>query len=171
MKEVILYIPNDMDYWYEAKLLSDQNTMFYNKGYESTYIGYDFSSGCIDFPKEKWKEKYRQRQNKKHFFAYIQDKNTQQFVGYVGYVQEDGKYMCDVVVEYGYRHQGYGKKALQQLCKQAKKNGINVLYDIFEVDREDAVSLFIHAGFQIIEYQKWMKDGALVEGVLIEKRL
>lgn len=171
MRNVILYQPQLKDYWYEAKILNDAHTMSYNKGYLSTNSRYNSKTGCIAFPKEKWEATYNNRQNNQTFFSYILDAHIQQFVGYVGYVLEEEKHMCDVVIEHTYRHQGYGKKALQLLCKQAKHNGIVELYDTFEIEREDALSLFMHEGFQIVEYQKWMKENSLIKGVVIRKKL
>lgn len=56
-----LYIPTLEDYWYEEKLESDPETMNYNKGYDVSYYGYHYDTGCIDFPKEKWEETYNKR--------------------------------------------------------------------------------------------------------------
>ena len=56
-----LYIPTLEDYWYEEKLESDPETMSYNKGYDVSYYGYHYDTGCIDFPKEKWEETYNKR--------------------------------------------------------------------------------------------------------------
>ena len=66
-----LYIPKLEDYWYEEKLQSDSKTMSYNAGYDVSYYGYHYDTGCIDFPKEKWKETFDKRINENKFFAYI----------------------------------------------------------------------------------------------------
>ena len=47
-----LYVPKLEDYWYEQKLQSDPKTMKYNAGYDVSYYGYHYDTGCIDFPKE-----------------------------------------------------------------------------------------------------------------------
>jgi len=44
-----LYIPKLEDYYYEQKLLSDKDTMNYNAGYNVSYKGYHYDTGCIDF--------------------------------------------------------------------------------------------------------------------------
>lgn len=71
-------MPNIGDYWYEAKLQSDPLIMSYNKGY-------DYDTGCIDFPEERWKEVYERRINEKRYFAYIKDNDINEFVGYIDY--------------------------------------------------------------------------------------
>ena len=53
MTNIELYIPKLEDYWYEAKLQSDPDTMNYNAGYDVSYYGYHYDTGCIDFPK-RW---------------------------------------------------------------------------------------------------------------------
>ena len=68
-----LYIPKLEDYWYEEKLQSDSKTMSYNAGYDVSYYGYHYDTGCIDFPKQKWKETFDKRINENKFFAYIKD--------------------------------------------------------------------------------------------------
>ena len=50
MKNIELYIPKLEDYWYEEKLESDPLTMSYNAGYDVSYYGYHYDTGCIDFP-------------------------------------------------------------------------------------------------------------------------
>ena len=54
MNNIKLYVPKLEDYWYEQKLLSDPDTMSYNSGYDVSYDGYNYKTGCIDFPESKW---------------------------------------------------------------------------------------------------------------------
>lgn len=49
-----LYKPELKDYWYEQRVLSDSKTMKYNAGWEVTYEGYGYNTGCIDFKEDKW---------------------------------------------------------------------------------------------------------------------
>ena len=69
-----LYIPKVDDYWYEEHIQSDPNSMSYNAGYNVSYYGYHYDTGCIDFPKEKWQETYNRRINENKYFAYIKNK-------------------------------------------------------------------------------------------------
>ena len=61
MNNVSLYVPKLQDYWYEQKLLSDSKTMSYNAGYDVSYDGYNYETGCIDFPESKWKLSFDSR--------------------------------------------------------------------------------------------------------------
>lgn len=65
MKNIILVIPKLKDYYYEEKIQSDPSSMSYNAGYDVSYFGYHYDTGCIDFPKSKWKDTYNKRINEK----------------------------------------------------------------------------------------------------------
>ena len=58
MKNIELVVPKLEEYYYEQKLEEDPNTMSYNNGYNVSYEGYHYDTGCIDFPKDKWKSSY-----------------------------------------------------------------------------------------------------------------
>ena len=151
---ISLYIPALDDYYYEAKVNSDPKTMSYNAGYNLKDEHYHYLTGCIDFPKKCWEEKYRLRINEKRYFAYVYDDELKDYVGYVYYQYDKEKkaYYCGVVIEDKYRHQGYGKKALKELIKVAKENHVLELYDDFEIGREDALRLFKSCGFKVVGY-------------------
>ena len=130
MKNIELIKPKLNQYYYEQKLEEDPNTMSYNKGYDVSYFGYHYDTGCIDFPKGKWKETYKKRQEENKFFAYIKDCNINRYIGYVNYQynKKDNIYECGVLIEYKYRNHGYSKDALRLLIKEAYNNGIEYLY-------------------------------------------
>ena len=159
LNRLSLYIPKLEDYWYEEKLQSDSNTMSYNAGYDVSYYGYHYDTGCIDFPKERWKETYDKRINENRFFAYIKDNELNQFIGYCNYHynENDDKYECGIVIDSNYRGKGYSKEALSLLCSQAKKNEIKTLYDSFEIDRDNTV--FESVGFKKAQETNWIKFG------------
>ncbi len=167
-----LYIPKLEDYWYEQKIQSDKDTMSYNAGYDVSYLGYHYDTGCIDFPKEKWLEIYNKRINENRFFAYLKDTNTNEFVGYVNYQynKDDNRYECGIVIEANKRGKGYAKEGLKLLCEYAKKNGIKSLYDNFEKDRP-GIEIFEQLGFKIYEETTWNKFGNIVNGIVVKKDL
>lgn len=169
--KVSLYEPELEDYWYEAKLLSDSVTMNYNAGYNVSFEGYHYDTGCIDFPKEKWKNDYERRKSKNVYFAYI--KNNNQFVGYVNYHfnLNEKRYDCGIVIEANKRGHGFSKVGLALLCEKAKENGITELYDEFELDRKDTLKLFESLGFEVIEYTTIVKFNTEVTCVLVKKVL
>ncbi len=173
MHDLSLYIPQLEDYWYEEKIQSDPNTMSYNAGYDVSYFGYHYDTGCIDFPKEKWEEVYNKRISEKRFFAYIKDNNLDEFVGYCNYHynKNDNRYECGILIDSNYRCKGYSKEALRLLCQQAKENGIESLYDNFELDRENTLKVFESVGFKIVKKTSWNKFGKKVLGVEVKVEL
>lgn len=58
MRMLELYIQNPKDLWFQEKLLSDSDTMFYNRDWDVIYEGYHGDTGCVDFPKSQWAEWY-----------------------------------------------------------------------------------------------------------------
>ena len=157
--DLVLVKPELKDYWYEEKLLSDRKTMSYNAGYNVSYSGYHYDSGCIDFNESNYKEKYLKRKNKDIFFAYILDKDINKYIGTVDYSKK------------GNRSKGYSKPALKLLIEEAKKNNIEKLYDSFEVDRENTLKLFKSLGFEVVNKTTWTKFNKVVEGVEVCKKL
>ena len=121
MKNIELVIPKLNQYSYEQKLESDSKTMSYNAGYDVSYFGYHYNTGCIDFPKEKWRDTYNKRINENKYFAYIKDCTINRYVGYVNYQynKNDNIYECGVLIESKYRGKGYSKDALRLLVKEA----------------------------------------------------
>lgn len=170
MKNISLYVPNIEDYWYEEKLESDPLTMSYNAGYDVSYYGYHYDTGCIDFPKEKWEETYNKRKDKNKYFAYIKDNDINEFVGYVNYQYNKTKerFECGIVIESLYRGKGYSKDALKLLCDIARNNGIDELYDTFEVDRGNTLEIFQSVGFEVVKEETWNKFGKDVKGTLVK---
>lgn len=173
MKNIVLYIPAIEDYWYEEKIQADPLTMEYNAGYDVSYYGYHYDTGCIDFPKDRWEDMYNKRKNENRYFTYIKDLDINEFVGYVNYqyIKDEDRYECGILIESKYRSKGYAKETLKLLCEEAKKNGIKELYDNFEIDRGSTLNLFESIGFKIVEEQKWKKFGKEVKGVLVKIEL
>ena len=173
MKNICLYVPKLEDYFYEAKLQSDPETMSYNAGYDVSYYGYHYDIGCIDFPKEKWEETYNKRIEENKYFAYIKDNDINEYVGYVNYHynKNEDRYYCGILVEYKYRGKGYSKEGLRLLIEEARKNNIKELYDNFEYDRHNALKIFESVGFKVEEYQTWKKFDKEVKGVLVKIKL
>ena len=173
MKNLELYVPKIEDYWYEAKLQSDADTMSYNAGYDVSYYGYHYDTGCIDFPRERWELSYQRRIDENRYFAYIKDNDINEFVGYVNYhyVKSEERYECGIVIESKFRGKGYSKAGLRLLCEEAKKNNVKEMYDNFEIDRGNTLKIFEAVGFKVVEEQTWKKFGKDVKGVLVKIEL
>ena len=169
MKDIVLVIPKLSDYSYEQKILSDPVTMSYNSGYEVSYEGYNYDTGCIDFPESRWQSNYEKRINNNDFFAYIKDNKINEYIGYVNYRynKSDNIYECGIVIEGKYRGKGYSKIGLKLLIEEASKNGITSLYDTFEKNRLNTLSIFESMGFKIVEEKTWKKHNKEVLGVVV----
>ena len=167
--KIYLKEPNLDEYWYEQKLLSDPLTMEYNAGWEVSYDGYDYQTGCINFPEEKWEFDFNRRKKNNRYFAYIINKENDEFVGKVNfqYNEKEKKYYCGVVIEAYHRGKGYGKEALKLLCEVAKtKYNITSFTDSFEETRIAAIRVFESVGFKVVNKYKstrFKKEVEIVE--------
>ena len=65
MHDLVLIKPELKDYWYEQKLNEDKDTMSYNAGYDINLEGYDYDTGIILYPKERWELMYERRKTEK----------------------------------------------------------------------------------------------------------
>lgn len=136
-----LYIPKYEDLSFRQKLIGDPATMSYNEKW----------GGAIDFPKERWQEWYDWwivNHEDKRFYRYLQDSETDSFVGEIAYHFDNERkiHLADVIVFSEYRGKGYGNQGLQLLCNAAKEKGIKILYDNIAIDNP-AISLFLKNGF------------------------
>ena len=82
-ERVYFHIPEFEELTYRQKIMSQPDTMSYNKGYNVSYEGYYKDTGCIDFPRNKWMDWYSDKVNKKpkYFYAYIVKKDDNSFMG------------------------------------------------------------------------------------------
>ena len=134
-----LVIPKLEDLWFREKLLADEETMSYNHAW----------GGTISFPEEKWQNWYDRwiiNHENKRYYRYLKDENG--FVGEIAYHYDpeyDG-YVADVIILSQFRRRGYGAQGLELLCRAAKENGIQVLYDDIAIDNT-AIRLFVKQGF------------------------
>ena len=71
MKNITLYVPKLEDYWYEQKVQSDPLSMSYNAGYDVSYYGYHYDTGCIDFPKDRWEITFNKRIKENTYYGGI----------------------------------------------------------------------------------------------------
>lgn len=152
-----LYKPTVDELWFRQELLSDPDTMSYNNAY----------GGVISFPKGKWRGWYDHwfhEKEDKRFYRYLLNTDTNQFVGETAYYFDDlqGIYICDIIVYAKYRGNGYGTEGLLLLCKAAKENGIEILYDDIASDNP-SVQLFLNNGFTV-EFQT--EDVVMVKRIL-----
>lgn len=148
MKNIELYVPNIEDLWFRQECMSDPNTMSYNAGYDVSYEGYHYDTGCIDFPRDKHKDWYNMKMlNPNFYYAYILDSDTNTFVGYVNFNNKNGVASMGIVINSAYKGQGYMRPAMHKLLEVAKVRGVKVLTDTVPNTRENALRVFYDLGF------------------------
>lgn len=154
--KVYFHVPKFEELTYRQKIMSQPDTMNYNKGYNVSYEGYHRETGCIDFPEDKWQNWYSNRVNKhpKYFYAYIKREEDNSFIGEVN-LNLNSKYKCydtGIVIEAKYRGQGYSLEALKKLMKVAFEayDALEVHND-FETTRKSAIAIHKDVGFNIID--------------------
>lgn len=149
-----LYTPQFEDLWFRKLFMSDEATMSYNHN----------CGGTIDFPESKWQgwnERWIENAGDKRFYRYLRNENLE-FVGEIAYHYDGERYIADVIIYSKYRGRGYGREGLRLLCDEAKKHGIEELYDDIAIDNS-AVNLFLQMGF-VEEYRT-------PEIIMVKKRL
>ena len=139
--DVFFYKPRLEDLWFRQAMMTDPETMEYNRVW----------GGTIPFPCEKWAEWYDiwvQNPNKR-FYRYITTGRSRSFVGEAAYHYDpdEGIYLADVIIAAQSRRQGFGKAGLQLLCEHAKNEKIPELYDNIAIDNP-GIHLFLQCGFQ-----------------------
>lgn len=133
--------PETKDLWFRKGLLADEETMSFNLRW----------GGAIEFGEDRRKDWYtRWIGNADSNFLYRYVRNDEgQFVGECGYHydSDEDKYLVDVIIMDKFRGNGYGRYALDELCKEAKLNGITKVYDNIAIGNP-AVRLFEKCGFK-----------------------
>ncbi len=151
MKRIRLVKPKIKDLWFRRDCMADPLTMAYNAGYDVSYDGYHYDTGCIDFPEESWEEWYNTKmKNPNFFYAYIQDEDTADFVGYVNFNKnpQSGSATMGVVVKSDYHGMGYMRPAMEALLIEAERSGVKVLTDTVPETRDHALKVFYSYGFE-----------------------
>jgi len=152
-----LYKPELKDLWYRRQFLSDEDTMSYNLAW----------GGTIDFTQDKWERWYElwlSDQENKHFYRYLKNSNTADFLGEIAYYFEEERsiWLSDILIEARYRRRGYGRKGLRLLCEAALERGITILSDEIAIDNP-AIKLFFDEGF--------IEKSRTKESILLVKKL
>lgn len=156
IKKVNLQVPALEDLWFRRELLNDERTMEYNAGYKLDVLGYDYNTGCIDFPRENWENWFNNKvKNNNFFYAYIVDIETNAYIGETNFsINSNGTASMGIVIKAEYRNQGYMQPALAELIKEAKRRGVDLTNDVPK-SRESALKGFKKAGFICVgEYEQ-----------------
>ncbi len=168
MKVVELVKPKVEDLWFRHDCMADPETMSYNAGYDVSFNGYHYDTGCIDFPQDEWESWHKNKfSNPDFFYAYILDTETKNFVGYINYHKSsEGRYEMGIVINSKFKGQGYMRPSMLKFLETAKQNGITALWDSVPKSREVALKVFFDLGFKITKEfytKKFGKDDLCYE--------
>ena len=138
--------PEFRDLWFRKMMLEDDETMSFNHAW----------GGTIPFPEERWDDWYDywiRNSGDTRYYRYLQNEGS--FVGEIAYrydIDLEG-YAANVIIFSRFRERGYGSEALELLCSEARRNGVNALYDDIAADNP-AIRLFKKQGFQEVKRSK-----------------
>ena len=152
MNRLELHVPTIEELDYRQKIMSDPETMSYNKGYDPGFDGYHSDTGCIDFHENEWQDWYEYfvGYEPERFYAYIKRKADGAFIGEVNvHKSGDEDYDMGILIEAKYRGQGYSKEALNLLLKHAfEEMGVKNVHNVFEDERDVALKVHLDCGFR-----------------------
>ena len=160
MKRVSLHQPRLTEMEYRQALLSQPETMAYNRDRDLEAESYHRDTGCIDFPRADWRY-WRQvwLLNEPDFFsAYIRDNEKNCFVGEVCYFYdaEAQAHIAGVLIEACHRGKGYCAEALRALIDHAfHREDIGLLRCDIVDSQVSALAGYRRAGFHVFD----RKDG------------
>lgn len=139
---LVYIIPKKEELSYRQKLIEDPKTMEYN-------------DEIVPFPKEKWDSWYKKwigNKDPNFYYAYIYDKDIQEYVGEIAYRKEQNMDLVtlNIIIENKYRGKGYGREGLNGLVSVAFKNGWNEVRDLIAKKSTGSQKLFSDFGFKIV---------------------
>ncbi|CEO20445.1 GNAT family N-acetyltransferase [Paraclostridium sordellii] len=159
MENLYLHVPTFDELDYRQKILGQEDTMSYNKGYNLLTENYNNETGCIDFSKKYWDKWYAKwiLEATDRYYAYIVESNTDDFVGEVCfyYEEEEKLYRIGIVIESIHRGKGYCSKGLIKLADVAFNDfNIKRLRNVIPLDRKYAIKGHKKAGFKEVCIEK-----------------
>lgn len=165
-----LYIPTYDELYYRKKILSQPETMSYNRGYDLSLSGYDKSTGCINFPRVEWKKWYDFWVGNEpyRYYAYITRNVDNTFIGEVNLHLNPNTewYDMGIVIEAMHRGKSYGVEILKLLLKQAfEVFDAKAVHNDFESVRVAAVKTHLSAGFT-----KYKETNGILELIITKEQ-
>ncbi|WGX77729.1 GNAT family N-acetyltransferase (plasmid) [Paraclostridium bifermentans] len=155
MSELILHVPSFEELRYRQLILSQEDTMSYNKGYNLEIENYNNKTGCIDFSKKYWSEWYSKWVSERvdRYYAYIVNSKTGEFVGDVCFYYDPSNdlHRIGIVIESKHRSKWYCSKGLLKLTETAFNDfDVKVLRNVIPLDRKSAIKGHKSARFREI---------------------
>ena len=146
--ELRLYQPQYHELAFREQLLSDKETMAFNR-FKEPAEDYDPQTGCIRFPRAYWAMWYTFWLEKEpdNFYAILADGRTP--VGEVSWFFDGSEYRVGIILLAKYRKKGYCAPALKLLAEKAfGEFGIPALSVTLSTAFSAAVKGFLAAGFE-----------------------
>lgn len=156
MNDLILHVPSFEELKYRQLILSQEDTMSYNKGYNLGIENYNNETGCIDFSRKYWSEWYSKwiSERVNRYYAYILNCKTDEFVGDVCFYYDPSNdlHRIGIVIESKHRYRGYCTKGLLKLAATAFNDfDVRVLRNVIPLDRKSAIKGHKSAGFKEVD--------------------
>lgn len=150
-----LHVPSFEELDYRKEILSQPDTMSYNRGYEIGFTNYDNETGCIDFRNEIWSDWYSKwiSNEPERFYAYITDIKSNNYIGEVSfrYDNSSNSHCIGIVIEAKYRGKGFCSEGLVKLAEKAFEGlGVDKLRNDIPIGRKSAILGHKKAGFKEI---------------------
>lgn len=141
--------------------------MSYNAGWDVSFDGYHPDTGCIDFPRELWVDKYTRwvAHEPERFYAFVRECKSGRFVCEVNYhyTPENDWWDMGILVYAPYRGRGYGRRALELLLHRAfVVDGITRMHNDFEDTRSAALAIHRKTGFHEVGERGMLRFGESV---------
>ncbi len=146
--ELRLYLPQYNELAFREQLLSDPETMAFNR-FKEPSPDYHPNTGCIDFPRNYWALWYGfwMEKEPENFYAVLADGRTP--VGEISWHFDGEKYNVGIILLARHRKKGYCAPALGLLAQRAfETNHIPALTVTLSTANTAAVKGFTAAGFQ-----------------------
>ncbi len=148
--ELRLYLPQYNELFFREQLLSDPQTMAFNR-FKEPSPQYHPETGCIDFPRRDWALWYGFWMEKEpdNFYAILADGRTP--VGEVSWYFDGENYNAGIILLAKHRNKGYCAPALKLLAQRAfEVHRLEALSVSLSTANAPAVKGFTKAGFRRI---------------------
>lgn len=148
--ELRLYLPQYHELAFREQLLSDPETMAFNRFHEPAE-DYDPQTGCIQFPRQNWAmwHGFWMEREPENFYAVIADGKTP--VGEISWFFDGEKYNAGIILLARHRRKGYCAPALELLAQHAFFDcNLPSLSVTLSTANTPAVKGFMRAGFRRI---------------------
>jgi len=146
--ELRLYQPQYQELLFREQLLSDPDTMSFNR-FREPAEDYHPQTGCIDFPPSHWAMWYSfwLEREPENFYAVVADGRTP--LGEVSWYYDGETYRAGIILLARHRRKGYCAPALKLLAERAfRVHGLPELTVTLSTASTAAVKGFLSAGFR-----------------------